>query len=85
MLSYFFPRRSFLYLHTISKEKKATAPGKVSNGRQYIIDFNSVKKFEKIWIFQEVTLDLRKKSAVMQTPNSGKWLKIFIPSSPKET
>ena len=57
---------------------KSYSPGKVSNGRQYIIDFSSVKKFQKIWIFQEVTIDLRKNSAVMQTSNSGKLIKIFI-------
>ena len=50
----------------------------VSNSRKYIIDFSSVKKFEKIWIFQEVKIDLRKNSAVMQTSDSGKLVKIFI-------
>jgi len=49
--------------------EKAIAPRKVSNGRKYVKYFNSVKKFEKIWIFQEVTIDLRKKSAVMQLKN----------------
>ena len=58
--------------------KKAVAPGKVSNGRKYVKDFSSVKKIEKIWIFQEVTIDLRKNFAVMQTSNSGKLIKIFI-------
>ena len=58
--------------------KKAVTPGKVSNGRKYIIDFSSVKKFEKIWIFHEVTIDLRQNSAVMQTLNSGKLIKILI-------
>ena len=50
----------------------------VSNGRKSFIDFSSVKKFEKIWIFIEVKIGLRKNSAVMQTSNSGKSNKIFI-------
>ena len=59
-------------------KKKAVAPGKVWNGKKYIIDFSFVKKLEKIWIFQEVAIDLRKNSAVMQTSNSRKLIKIFI-------
>ena len=59
-------------------KKKAIALEKVSNSRKFIIDFSSVKKFEKFWIFEEVTIDLRKNSAVMQTSNSGKLIKIFI-------
>ena len=59
-------------------KKKAIALEKVSNSRKFIIDFSSVKKFEKFWIFEEVTIDLRKNSAVMQTSNSKKLIKIFI-------
>ena len=54
-------------------KKKALATGKVSNGKKFMIDFSSVKKFEKIWIFHVVTIDLRQNSAVMQTSNSGKF------------
>ena len=60
------------------QRKKAIATGKVSNGKKFMIDFSSVQKFEIIWIFHEVTIDLRKNSAVMQTSNSGKLIKNFI-------
>ena len=49
----------------------------VSNGRKYIIDISSVKKFEKICIFHETEIDFRKNSAVIQISNSGKLTKII--------
>ena len=58
--------------------KRFTFEAETKNGRKCIIDFSSVNKFEKIWIFQEIKVDLRKNSAVMQTLNSGKLIKIFL-------
>ena len=49
----------------------------VSNGRKYIIDISSVKKFEKICIFHEIEINFRKNSAVIQISNSGKLTKII--------
>ena len=49
----------------------------VSNGRKYIIDISSAKKFAKIWVFHGIKIDSRKNSAVIQTSNSGKLTKII--------
>ena len=49
----------------------------VSNGRRYILDISSVKKFEKIWKFHENQIDFIKNSAVIQASNSGKGTKVI--------
>ena len=66
----FFSTKKLILFACHFQRKKAIAPGKVSNGKKFMIDFSSVKKIEKIWIFHEVTIDLRQNSAVMQTSNS---------------
>ena len=44
-------------------------------GLKYIINFSSVKDFEKIWIFHEIKIDLRK---ILLSSNLGKLTKIFL-------
>ena len=43
----------------------------VSNGRKYILDISSLKKFEKIWKFHEIEIDFIKNCALIQASNSG--------------
>ena len=49
----------------------------VSNGRKYILDISSAKKFEKIWKFHEIEIDFIENCAVIRASNSGKLTKII--------